>query len=185
MKTIKFISLTAIFILPFFISGCDVINKLPINVPISFDFQMSGSGLSQTRVICMSEADSYLDYQGKIKNLSLLRIIYRTNSSDNSVLPENIQGFFRVVIKRNDNKEVLIDKQVPNLKPIDFKKPNPPYELELTAEEKAIVNLYLNQNIDKDPCFEGTVTLLNITGGSPPYFLSGHVDVLIEAEVEF
>lgn len=185
MKTIKFISLITVFILPFFFNGCDTINKLPINVPVSFNFQMSGTGLSQTRVICMSEADSYLDYQGDIKSLSLLRIIYRTSSADNSVVPENIQGFFQVVIKRNDNKQVLIDKQVPNLKPIDYKKPHPPYELELTTEEKAIVNQYLNQNINNNPCFEGTVTLLNITGGSPPYSLSGHVDVLIEAEVEF
>lgn len=185
MQTIKFISLFVIFILPFLINGCDTINKLPINVPVTFNFQMSGAGLSQTRIICMDEADSYLDYKGDIKKLSLLRIIYRTDASENSVLPENIQGFFQVLIKRNDTKEVLIDKQVPNLRPSDYKKPHLPYELILTSDETALVNMYLNENINENPCFEATVTLLNITGGSPPYYLNGHVDVLIEAEVEF
>lgn len=185
MKTTKIVSLLTIFIIPFIFNGCDFINKLPINVPVTFDFQMTGAGLSQTSIICMGEADSYLDYQGDIKKLSLLRIIYRTNSGENSVVPEQIQGFFQVIIKRNDNKQVLIDKQVPNLKPIDYKKPNLPYELILTPEETELVNMYLNENINDNPCFETTVTLLNITGGLPPYHLSGHVDVLIEAEVEF
>lgn len=174
-----------LIISPLFLSGCDIINKLPINVPITFNFQLAGSGLSDTRIICLSESETYLDYKGDVKKLSLLRIIYRTDAEDSSVVPEQIQGFFQVVVKRGDNGEELINTQVPNLKPIDYKKPNLPYELSLTAEEIASVNQFLNLNLTNTPCFEATVTLLNITGGSPPYYLNGHVDVLIEAEVEF
>lgn len=184
MKIFKYFLAVTLLIPALFMGGCDSINKLPINVPISFSFQMSGSTLADSKTFCMSESGTYLDYQGEIKKLSILRVIYRTDSGVNSVQPEQIQGIFQLIISRGDNGQELINRQV-NLKPIDHKKPNPPYELSLTVEEVAIVNQYLNSNINGDPCFVGSVTLFNISGGSPPYQLNGHVDVLIEAEVEF
>lgn len=164
--------------------SCDSINKLPLNVPISFEFQLAGAGLTDTKTFCMSESESYLDYQGDIQKLTLLRIIYRTDGSDNSVIPETLEGTFELVIRRLDTNELLLSKVVQNFKPIEYKKPNKPYELELTATDFATVNEYLNSNKDNDPCFQGTVRLLDVSGATQSNYLFGHVDVLIEAEIE-
>lgn len=185
MNLKKYLSITFVLITFSFISSsCDSINTLPLNVPISFEFELAGAGLSDSRVFCMNENDSYVEYQGDIKQLSLLRIIYRTDESDNSVIPETLQGSFEMVIKRTDTNEILLNKLVNNFKPADYKKPNKPYELELNAAEKAIVNDYMNSKKESNPCFEGTVSLLDYTGGGLVNYLNGHVDVLIEVEVE-
>jgi hypothetical protein len=164
--------------------SCDSINTLPLNVPISFEFELAGAGLTDSQVFCMDENDSYIEYQGDIKQLSLLRIIYRTDASDNSVVPETLQGSFEMVIKRSDTNEILLQKIVNDFRPADYKKPNKPYELELSTAEKAIVNNYMNSRKESNPCFEGTVSLLDYSGGGLANYINGHIDVLIEVEVE-
>ncbi|MFO7524744.1 MAG: hypothetical protein R6W68_04780 [Ignavibacteriaceae bacterium] len=165
-----------------FFSGCDSINNLPLNVPISFNFEIAGAGnLTTTHEFCLNQSSSYTENVESTKKLTLLRIIYRTDASDNSVLPESLEGDFEVIIRRSDTNQILINTTVSSFKPVDYRKPNAPYELELSDTERAAINEYLNSNIGGTACFEGTVILNNFVGAG---YLKGHIDVLIEAEIE-
>ncbi len=145
-----------------------------------FPFTLQGAGLTDTNIFCMDDSETYLDYQGDIRALTLLRVICRTDSID----PGNLQGTFEVIIRRDDTNETLIHKIVEDFKPIDYKNPNKPYKLKLTALEISAVNEFLNANMQNNPCFEGTVKLLAVENATLNNYFKGYVDVLIEAEVE-
>ncbi len=132
---IKYFILTSLLISPIFWSGCDSINKLPLNVATEFPFTLQGATLTHTDTFCMGDSKTYLDYQGEIRALKLLRVIYRTADEINSVIPAELEGTFEVIIRRGDTNETLIHKIVADFRPIDYKKPNKPYELKLTALE--------------------------------------------------
>ena len=104
---IKYLILTSLFISPIFWSGCDSINKLPLNVATEFPFTLQGAGLTDTDVFCMGDSKTYLDYQGDIRALTLLRVIYRTSDEINSVIPAELEGTFEVIIKRGDTDGTL------------------------------------------------------------------------------
>lgn len=181
-RTQKYFLILSLFIYPLIFAGCDSINNLPLNVPITFNFEIAGAGnLTTTHEFCLNQSSSYTENVESIKKLTLLRIIYRTDASNNSVLPENLEGDFEVIIRRSDTNQILINTTVSNFRPVDFRKPNKPYELELSDTERAAVNEYLNSNIGGTACFEGTVSLNNFIGAG---YLKGYVDVLIEAEIE-
>lgn len=181
-RTKKYFLILSLFIYPLFFTDCDSINNLPLNVPITFDFEIAGAGnLTTTHEFCMEQSGSYTENAESIKKLTLLRIIYRTNASDNSVLPADLEGNFELIIRRSDTGEILIHTNVSNFRPADYRKPNAPYELELSDTEKAAINEYLNSKIGSSACFEGTVSLYDFLGAG---YLKGHVDVLIEAEIE-
>lgn len=181
---IKYLILTSLFISPIFWSGCDSINKLPLNVATEFPFTLKGVVLTHTEPFCMDDSETYLDYQGEIRALTLLRVIYRTADETNSVIPAELEGTFEVIIRRGDTNETMIHKIIENFKPMDYKKPNKPYNLKLTALEISAVNEFLNSNMQNNPCFIGFVELLDVQNASSDNTLIGTVDVLIEAEVE-
>ena len=181
---IKYLILTSLFISPIFWSGCDSINKLPLNVATEFPFTLQGAALTHTDQFCMDDSETYLDYQGDIRALTLLRVIYRTADEINSVIPTDLQGTFEVIIRRNDTNETMIHKIVEDFRPMDYKKPNKPYNLKLTALEISAVNEFLDANMQNNPCFMGTVNLLNVQNATLDNTLIGTVDVLIEAEIE-
>lgn len=181
MKIItKNLIFTLLLVSPVFWSSCDKFDKLPLNVPIQFNFNTQGAALTYTGRFCMEDSETYIDYKGDIKKLSLLRVMCRINS----VVPDNLEGTFELIVRREDTNEILVRKVVTNFKPLNHKKPNKPYNFVLTGDEISRVNEFLNSNMDQSPCFVGTINLLDIQNAAVTNTLSGTVDVLIEAEVE-
>lgn len=179
MKRLIKISLTAFAsLLLFFSSGCDDFNKLPLNIPITVNFDLNGGALSSTRDFCLDDYSAYTDYQDNIDNIQLLRVIYRTYS----VTPNDLKGDIRVKITKQDGT-VLVNQVVSGVIPSSYISPNQPLEFVLTQEELQAFNAYLSQL--NNLCFFATISVENITAGDPPFALTGAVDILFEAETNF
>lgn len=183
MKKILFsVKLFLIVILSFTFFSCDGLDTLPLNFPISFDFELQGAGITDTDTFCLSESETYTEYRQDIKNLKFLRMIFRTDPAANSVNPENLEVTMEIVIKRLDTGQILYYEVLENFKPINYKKPNIPLELNFTQEQLAAINDHLNNS--SDPCFESTVTLLAVSQATLNNYIKAKVDILIEAEIE-
>ena len=179
MKRLINISLTAFAsVLLFFSSGCDDFNNLPLNIPITVNFDLSGGALSSTRNFCLDDYSSYTDYQNNINNIQLLRVIYRTYS----VTPIELKGDIRIVVTKEDGT-VLVNQVISGVTPANYISPNQPLEFILTQEELQAFNAYLSQL--NNLCFSATISVENITAGEPPFALTGAVDILFEAETSF
>lgn len=179
MKRLIKISLTAFAsVLLFFTSGCDDFNNLPLNIPITVNFDLNGGAVSSTRNFCLDEYASYTDFQDNIENIQLLRVIYRTFT----VTPNELKGDIRIVVTQEDGT-VLVNQVISGVKPANYISPNQPLELVLTQEELQAFNAYLAQL--NNLCFSATISVENVTEGELLAQLSGAVDILFEAETSF
>ena len=179
MKRLIKISITAFAsVLLFFSGGCDDFNSLPLNIPITVNFDLNGGALSSTRNFCLDDYSAYTDYQDNINNIQLLRVIYRTYS----VTPTDLKGDIRIVVTKDDGT-VLVNQVISGVTPADYISPNQPLEFILTQEELQAFNAYLAQL--NNLCFTATISVENITAGEPPFALTGAVDILFEAETSF
>lgn len=175
--TIALIALFAISLTTYY--GCDEFETLPINIPISVAFTISGGNTSSNPTsFCLSESSVYQEYKEKIKSgsMTLVEISLRTTSVD----PASIQGDVTIVIRRSDNT-VIYTTTLTNIKPADYLSPNSPYVVTITGDQAAAFDSYLNSQGD---CFSAVISVSNIQGGTSVTTLSGVVDVLISAEAE-
>jgi hypothetical protein len=159
--------------------SCDSFDSFPLNIPVSVNVSVSGSGtsISASQTFCLSDiSQTFSDYQDKIKTVTFLKAQYRTTSVSSSSLQGTI-----VITLRDTDGNVLVSISIPGVKPSDFI--NNPYELQLSQNEIQAINTYLN-NLGSE-CFEATLGVDNISGGSAPYQVVGTVDFVFEADTSF
>lgn len=179
-KIIK--ALIPILFLPLILSfsGCDELNKLPLNIPVEFKFNTSGnnSTIVDNVSFCLSNTQEYADNQNKINSVKFLTAAYQTTS----ISSPDLNGDIEITLKKQ-NGDLLFTTVISNVKPAAFI--NNPIVLQLTQAQIQLLNSYfalLTNN--KDFCFDATLSLINITGSVAPYQLSGYVEMVLEAEVE-
>lgn len=163
-------------------NSCDKFDTFPLNVPFSIDVSTSGS-TNPTNPnpvsYCLTESQTYMDYVNDINKLTFIEAAWRTTSTNIS------KGDVTVTVKVV-NGQTLFQKTLSGINPSDYKSPNAPYVLSLTAAEIDLLNTYLEtfrSNPNNAPCLQAYV-VANVTTGSTPYSLVGVVDMVVEAETK-
>ena len=172
MKTIK-------YLLPFFISliflqinGCDEINSIPLNIPVTITFDnKTGSDVTfDSGVYCLdSESDTYKEYQDKINSITFLQAAYRTTSNSNPDFQADI-----IATIKNGSGQILATFQLSNIKPENYIKT--PLILQLNQAGIQAINSALTVS----KCFQVTVQLIGTTTTT----ISGAVDIVFEADTK-
>ena len=179
MKIKKLLSMVSIFAI-ISISGCDSINSLntfPLNVPLSVEINVAGNfqNIAQSGDICLDQSDTYQKYKDKIKNITFLQAAFRTLS----VTPSNLSG--NVTLKLEDgNGNLLFNKNLGNIKPSDYI--NTPYILPLTSQDIANINAYIS--VTGNQCFNATVTVTGLPGGSDQA-IDVSIDMVFQSDTKF
>ena len=173
MKKIKYLFPLLITVIFLQINGCDELNSIPLNIPVTITFanQTGTSIVFDSGVYCLnSESETYKEYQDKINSLTFLQAAYRTTSNSNP----SFQGNLLVTIY-NGSGEVLASYQLDDINPDDYI--TTPLVLQLNqAQIQAI-----NNTLKNSTCLRAVVQITS-TGGSTT--ISGAVDMVFEADTE-
>jgi hypothetical protein len=172
----KYIPLVLIAVSVVFYSGCEF-DTLPLNVPISVPVVLTGvlNTVETSSNFCLTDYSSYTQHLDKMNKVTYIESAFRVDS----VSHPNLAGNLRVEL-RNSSGTVLFLAEVNNIRPADYK--ITPYIIPLTGVQIQVINEYIANATNK--CFIGSVSLTGITGGTPPYYLSGNIDMVFETEVD-
>jgi hypothetical protein len=159
-----------------FFDGCEF-DTLPINVPISIPVAMSGSvtSVDKTENFCLTSYESYTQHLEDLEKITYIESALRVDSVSNP----NLSGSLSIELKSNTGQRLFL-VQLNNFKPADYKVN--PYILPLTGDQIILINQYVSNN--QNTCFTISVTLNNLTGAASPYFISGFIDLVFEAETK-
>jgi hypothetical protein len=166
--------------LSFVSNSCDKFDTLPLNVPFSINVSTQGSSnptAANPVSYCLSSSETYSDYTEDIEKLTFVEAAWRT------VSVSNITAGDVTVTVRILGGAILFQKTLSGINPSNYKSPNAPFVLSLTATEVAALNSYLETyraNPGSAPCLQASVTAF-VTTGSAPYSLTGVVDMVVEA----
>lgn len=173
MKKIKYLFPLLITLIFLQINGCDELNSIPLNIPVTITFEnKTGSSLTfDSGNYCLdSESETYKEYQDKINSLTFLQAAYRTTSNSNSSFRGNI-----VVTIKNGFGQELASFQLDNINPDDYL--TSPLILQLSQAQIQAINNYLKTST----CLQVVVDITS-TGGETT--MSGAVDIVLEADTE-
>ncbi len=159
-------------------TSCDKFESFPLNIPFSVTITTQGStnpSVSSANY-CLNESSTYQDYVKDIQKLTFIEAAWRTDSVKNITT-----GTVRVTV-RVVGGAVLFTKTLAGTNPSAYI--NTPFILTLTESEIQAINDYLNKYL-KEPsqCLQATVEA-TVTSGTPPYYLRGIVDMVVEAETK-
>lgn len=177
-KIIKFFSVIFITAFLFVSNGCDEFETLLLNIPMTWQFSMSGATLSDEGSVCLNDEQLYQDYQENITSITLVRVIIRFEQ----IIPAGLTGDINLTLL-NGQGFTLYDNTFTGFNPGVYQIPNDPYEIVFTADELQAINDYLSglNNL----CFTGMISATNVSPVASDYTLTGYVDFLFEAETEF
>ncbi len=163
--------------------GCDEFNNFPVNIPISKQIDATGTNndISGTGDYCIDkDSEIYQDHYGKIKSLTFIQAAYRTKSvTASGIAAPNLQGDIVITIK-DQFGGLLFKVTIPNVNPSDYI--TKAIVLSLTQTQIQNMNEYCGDL--NNTCFNATIEVLNITGGTPVYDVKGIVDMVFEADTE-
>ncbi|MGE5811795.1 MAG: hypothetical protein ACM339_09850 [Ignavibacteria bacterium] len=160
----------------FTILSCDEFNTFPINIPITFEFTVTGSDSDyDSGIYCLSESEAYQEYRENAESITYLKAQYRTISiSDNSV-----EGTINIRVL-NSSGTAIIDFTETNFAPADYI--SSAFTITLEQNEIQAFNTYLNSLPDDQKCFRVVIAVTGINGTQT---LNGAVDVVFEVETKF
>ncbi len=175
------IALLILFTVSFVIVNinCNKFNTFPLNIPFSVNVEVEGSNnpVSSFTQYCLNQNRTFKNYAEKMKKITFIEAAWRTDSVRNITT-----GTVNVVVKIVGG-DTLFQKTLNGTNPATYK--NMPYILSLTAVEIQALHNYFNAYL-KNPnqCLEASVAA-TVTNGTPPYYLKGFVDLVVEAETKF
>jgi hypothetical protein len=179
-KIIKALVVVFTVTLSFVSNSCDEFDTLPINIPFSITVITQGSANPSTSdtVYCLSQSNTYQDNVSDIETLTFIQAAWRTDSV------KNISAGDLAITVRIVGGATLFQETLTNIDPSDYMSPNPPFVLSLSATEIQALNDYLNAYLQNpNQCLEAVVTA-TVKAGTPPYYLEGIVDMVVEAETK-
>jgi hypothetical protein len=172
----KYIILVFVALSTVLYNGCEF-DTLPINVPISIPVGLSGSqnSVENSKSFCLDEYESYSQYLEDMESITYIESAFRVDSLSSV----NLTGNLKLELKTQSG-QILFSKELNNIRPADYR--TAPYVLPLTGDQINLINQYISNMSNK--CFTASVSLTNISGGTPPYYVGGIIDMVFEAETE-
>ncbi|NWF91037.1 MAG: hypothetical protein HXY50_16445 [Ignavibacteriaceae bacterium] len=166
--------------LSFTSTSCDEFSSFPINIPFSITVVTQGSNnpaISNAQY-CLTESETYEDYVDDIEGLTFVQAAFRTDSVKNIT-----NGTIKITLSVIGGSTIF-QKTLSNINPADYKSPNGPFVLALTDTEIQALNTYFNQYLENpNQCLQATVEA-TVNTGTPPYYLKGIIDMVVEAETK-
>jgi hypothetical protein len=165
--------------LSFVSNSCDKFDTFPLNIPFSVTVVIQGSSNPSAAIAqyCLTESNTYQDYVEDIEKLTFIQAAWRTDS-----VKAPLTGTIEVTVKVVGGA-TLFQKTLAGTNPADYT--TTPFVLPLTAAEIQAMNDYLNSYLENpNQCLEASVEV-TVTSGTPPYYLRGIVDMVVEAETKF
>jgi hypothetical protein len=159
--------------------SCNKINTFPLNIPFSVNVVVQGSNNpgSAFTTYCLTQNSTFENYSDKIKKFTFIEAAWRTDSVKNITT-----GTVDVTV-RISGGAILFHKTLPSTNPLAYK--STPYIFTLSPTEIQSLTNYFNAYLQNpNQCLEASV-IATVTSGSPPYYLSGNVDIVVEAETNF
>ena len=179
-KIIKAFVVVFVVALSFVSNSCDEFDTLPLNIPFSVTVITQGSTNPSTSssTYCLSQSETYQDYVDDIEKLTFIEAAWRTDSV------KNISGGDIELTVRIVGGATIFQETLTNINPADYKSPNAPFVFSLSATEIQALNDYLNAYLNgSNQCLEAVVKA-TVKSGTPPYYLRGIIDMVVEAETK-
>ncbi len=183
-KIIKAFVVVFAVALSFISNSCDKFDTFPLNIPFSIPNVITQGSTNPTggssTPFCISQSSTYSDYANDIEKLTFVEAAWRTDSVKNIT-----SGDVTVTLKIAGGAN-LFQKVLSGINPANYKSPNAPFVLNLTPAEISALNTYLENyraNPSSAPCLEASVSAF-VVSGTPPYYLKGIVDMVVEAETK-
>lgn len=181
MKKIN-LMLVAVLLLPgmFLFNGCDTVENLetlPLNIPMSFNFAISGSTFPITQIqnYCLEDNPTYNDFKNKIDSISFVEMSARIDTlSSNSLVAD-------VVIQLETSSGLPIFTYSQSAVALAQWKTTP-FTFTLAASDIDAIDNFLRSIGQR--CLKATAIVSNITGGTAPYKVGLTVDVLLRAKAK-
>jgi len=181
-RIIKALVVVFAIVLSFVSNSCDKFDTFPLNIPFSVTITTQGSNNPSTSSsqYCLSQSETYQDYVEDIEKLTFVEAAWRTDSV------KNISGGDVEITVRIVGGATLFQETLTNINPSDYKSPNAPFVLSLSATEIQALNDYLNSYLNSpNQCLEAEI---KATIKSPlpvtTVYLRGIVDMVVEAETK-
>jgi hypothetical protein len=156
-----------------FFNGCDL-DSLPLNVPITRDFNLSGNA----DAVFDSETfslDDYEDFVGDdINTVTYVRSAVRVLTVSDPDLTGNI------VINLRNGSGFNFTATLNNVRPADYI--SDPYILNLTGEQVQDLNDYINSSVER--IFTVSFEVTNISAATPPHTITGVFEAIFEVDTE-
>lgn len=181
MNKLKKITIILIPILMLFITSCDDLNNLALNVPVEVPFSVSGSetNLNESVEFSLSQAEAWRENQDDINSAKFLTASYWTLEGTSS----NLEGDLTFSLYNNvgsllfsyDFGRIVASDYVTNA-----------LQMQLTDSQIAAFDNYLNNLSNNDASFRAEVTVSNISGNtntSGNFVLNGKVEIVLETDV--
>lgn len=179
-KIIKSFVVIFAVVLSFTSTSCDEFSSFPINIPFSITVVTQGSNasISESTTYCLNQSETYQDYVDDIEGLTFVEAAWRTDSVKNIT-----KGDITVKVEV-DGGAVLFQKTLTDINPSVYQSPNAPFILSLTDSEILALNNYFNAYLENpNQCLKTTITAV-VETGTPPYYLRGIVDIVVEADTK-
>lgn len=167
-------------VLTFVNTNCDKFDTIPLNIPFSVTVTTQGSNNPSvsSSTYCLNESSTYQDYVKDIKKLTFIEAAWRTDTVKN-IAAGTVKVTMRIV-----GGPTLFETTIAGTNPAAYLSPNAPFVLKLTGTEIEALNTYFNNYLQNpDQCLQATVEV-TVTNGTPPYYLRGIIDMVVEAETE-
>lgn len=178
-KFITLIKITLLSLIIFTLSSCDIFESFLFNIPLKFQFESSGSSLSDDGSACLEDDETFKDVQDKINSITFVEGYIAVLE----VSPENIQG--DVVIKgyggTSSAGQLLFQQTLNDVRPADYG-PETPFKLTLDEAQIQVVNVYLAENGSR--CFYGTMEVTDIQNGNPSNAIVLRLDLLFKVDAD-
>jgi hypothetical protein len=163
--------------LSFVSTSCDEFESFPLNIPFQIEIVTQGSSnpSQSTTNYCLNQSETFEGYLGDIESIKFVEAAWRTDSVKNIT-----SGDIEITVKSNG--VIIFIETLNNINPKDYQSPNGPFVLNLSETEITALNNYLNAYLDnQNQCLEATVKA-TVDTGTPPYYLKGYIDMVVEAE---
>jgi len=182
----------------FFSSGCDVLEKFFLNLPIKEGITATGTSttIAESDTVYLRDYDAYSDNIDKIISIKYLDALYRTlprgeNPSpppDSLNLTPGLVGNNIQVTVTDGDGNLLFTRSLPSVAAEDYL--TEPYMISLEGSEITLMNNYLEKIKDETErdniSFIGTITMSGIPAPPPGSVnvLTGQIELLYELEME-
>jgi hypothetical protein len=179
-KIIKLIKITLLSLIIFSLSSCDIFESFLFNIPLKFQFESSGSSLSDDGSACLEDDETFDDVKDKINSITFVEGYIAVLE----VSPENIQG--DVIIKGYSGTsaagQLLFQQTLNDVRPADYG-PESPFKLTLDEAQIQAVNVYLADETNPR-CFYGTMEVIDIQNGNPSNTIILRLDLLFKVDAD-
>lgn len=169
-----------------FLSSCDELGELDVNVPVEINFSSKGPNNSATEseFFCLSQYDEWREYQSDIESSRYVTGSYWTlEEYEGNQLTPNLQGQVSFTLYEGaQTVNPIITVPLGNISAASYI--GNPYELELTVGQVDALNAIL-ASMGEDGCFTAVLNVTNITGDTVGgnFVINGRVVIVLEATV--